>query len=68
MLRCNNREFQFATFGNTTLQFPVILGYNKYIAIVKTMDNYTACNNLKDIRPFIENNEIINLQYRQIMI
>lgn len=25
------------------------------------MDNYTACNNLRDIRPFIDNNEINNL-------
>ena len=36
-------------------------GESAAIAIAKTMDNYTACNNLKDIRPFIENNEINNL-------
>jgi hypothetical protein len=59
---------EFATSRNVTLQFSVILGYNKYIAIAKTIDNYIACNNLRDIRPSIENNEIINLQYRQIMI
>jgi predicted nucleic acid-binding protein len=36
-------------------------GESAAIAIAKTMDNYTACNNLKDIRPFIDNNEINNL-------
>ncbi|MTI60310.1 MAG: hypothetical protein FH762_10120 [Firmicutes bacterium] len=25
------------------------------------MDNYTACNNLRDIRPFIDNGEINNI-------
>ncbi|MCF8002462.1 MAG: hypothetical protein K9K76_11495 [Halanaerobiales bacterium] len=36
-------------------------GESAAIAIAKTMDNYTACNNLKDIRPLIDNNEINNL-------
>lgn len=36
-------------------------GESAAIAIAKTMDNYTACNNLRDIRPFIDNNEINNL-------
>ncbi len=36
-------------------------GESAAIAIAKTMDNYTACNILKDIRPFIDNNEINNL-------
>lgn len=36
-------------------------GESAAIAIAKTMDDYTACNNLRDIRPFIDNNEINNL-------
>ncbi len=36
-------------------------GESAAIAIAKTMDNYTACNNLRDIRPFIDNGEINNI-------
>ena len=36
-------------------------GESAALAIAKNMDNYTACNNLKDIRPLIDNNEINNL-------
>jgi len=36
-------------------------GESAAIAIAKTMDDYTVCNNLRDIRPFIDNNEINNL-------
>ena len=36
-------------------------GESAAIAIAKTMDNYTACNNLSDIREFVENDEINNI-------
>ena len=36
-------------------------GESAAIAIAKTMDNYTACNNLSDIRQFVENEEINNI-------
>jgi predicted nucleic acid-binding protein len=36
-------------------------GESAAIAIAKTMDNYTACNNLSDIRPFVESGAINNL-------
>jgi predicted nucleic acid-binding protein len=36
-------------------------GESAAIAIAKTMDNYTACNNLRDIRSFIQNGEINNM-------
>lgn len=36
-------------------------GESAAIAIAKSMDNYTACNNLRDIRPFIDSGEINNL-------
>lgn len=36
-------------------------GESAAIAIAKTMDNYTACNNLRDIRPYIKKGEINNL-------
>ncbi len=36
-------------------------GESAAIAIAKSMDNYTACNNLRDIRPYIDSGEIKNI-------
>lgn len=36
-------------------------GESAAIAIAKTMDNYIACNNLRDIRPLIDCGELNNI-------